>query len=184
MASSQARRPQATIIGDSDASPELCSVAEQIGGMLAQLGITVITGGGGGVMEAACRGAAKAGGTTVGILPSSELNDANPWCSVVIPTGLGHARNVVNVLCGDFVVALGRSAGTLSEVCFAWIQGRPILTVKGFDRWLELTGNELDGRGTSTIIECADLESLSKTVVSICGDARPADYPDSRGEAR
>lgn len=173
MASSQARRPQATVIGDSDALPELCFAAEQIGGMLAQLGITVITGGRGGVMEAACRGAAKAGGTTVGILPSSGINDANPWCSVVIPTGLGHARNVVNVLGGDFVIALGSSAGTLSEVCFAWIYGRPILTVKGFDRWLERTGSEFDSRSTSTIIECADLESLRKAVIVICDELRP-----------
>jgi uncharacterized protein (TIGR00725 family) len=169
----QGRRPQATVIGDSDASVELCFAAEQIGGMLAQLGITVITGGRGGVMEAACRGSAKAGGTTIGILPSSDMNDANPWCSVVIPTGLGHARNVVNVLGGDFVIALGDSAGTLSEVCFAWILGRPILTVKGFDRWLEGTGSELDSRSTSTIVECADLESLRKAVIAICGDARP-----------
>lgn len=155
--------------------------------MLAHLGITVITGGRGGVMEAVCRGAAKAGGTTVGILPSSEMNDANPWCSVVIPTGLGHARNVVNVLGGDFVIALGSSAGTLSEVCFAWILGRPILTVKGCDRWLGQIGSELDGRGTSTIIESADLESLRKTVVDICSQLRPkgslaADDADLSGE--
>ncbi len=172
MADSQARRPQATVIGDSDASAELCIAAEQIGGMLAQLGITVITGGGGGVMEAACRGAANAGGTTVGILPSSETNDANPWCSVVIPTGLGHARNVVNVLSGDFVVALGSSAGTLSEVCFAWIHGRPILTLKGFDRWLERTGSDLDSRKSSTITDCADLESLRRAAIAICSELR------------
>lgn len=173
MATSQARRPQATVIGDSDASPELCSTAEQIGDMLAGLGITVITGGRGGVMEAVCRGAAKAGGTTVGILPSSEMNDANPWCSVVIPTGLGHARNVVNVLGGDFVIALGSSAGTLSEVCLAWIHGKPILALKGCDGWLEKTGRELDSRGRSTIFESADLESLRKTVVTICGELLP-----------
>lgn len=177
MTDSQTRRPQATVIGDSDAPPDLCSTAEQIGEMLARLGITVITGGRGGVMEAVCRGATKAGGTTVGILPSSEMNDANPWCSVVIPTGLGHARNVVNVLSGDLVIALGSSAGTLSEVCFAWIHGRPILTVKGYDRWLTNSGTELDHRGTSSIIECADLESLRKTVVDIFGELLP---PETR----
>ena len=165
MSTSQGRRRQATVIGDSDAPPEMCSVAEQIGEMLAGLGITVITGGRGGVMEAACRGAVKAGGTTVGILPSSEMNDANPWCSVVIPTGLGHARNVVNVLAGDFVIALGGSAGTLSEVCFAWINGKPILTVKGCDAWLGKIGTELDDRGTSSIKVCEDLESLKEAVM-------------------
>ena len=169
----QSRRPQATVIGDSDATSELCSSAEQIGEMLARLGITVITGGRGGVMEAACRGAAKAGGTTVGILPSSEMNDANPWCSVVIPTGLGDARNIVNVLAGDFVIALGDSAGTLSEVCFAWIHGKPILTVTGCDGWLARTGAELDRRGSSSIIQSSDLESLRKTILTICGKSLP-----------
>ena len=164
MPPSQVRRPQAAVIGDSDTPPDICSVAEQIGEMLGRLGIIVITGGRGGVMEAACRGALKAGGTTVGILPTSELNDANPWCSVVIPTGLGHARNVVNVLAGDFVIALGGSAGTLSEVCFAWIHGKPILTVKGCDAWLGKTGTELDDRGTSSINVCEDIESLKKAV--------------------
>ena len=169
MSTSTKRRPQTTVIGDSDAPPEWCSIAEQIGEMLARLGITVVTGGRGGVMEAACRGAARAGGLTVGILPSTESSDANQWCDVVVPTGLGHARNAVNVLAGDFVIALGSSAGTLSEVCFAWIYGRPILTVKGFDGWRAKIGNELDGRGTSSIIECADVASLEKAVVLLCG---------------
>jgi uncharacterized protein (TIGR00725 family) len=135
--------------------------------MLARLGITVVTGGRGGVMEAACRGALRAGGTTIGILPTSEMSDANAWCSVVIPTGFGHARNVVNVLAGDFVIALGTSAGTLSEVCFAWIHGRPILTVTGCDGWLEKVGTELDHRGTSSIIECADIDELEKKVIAL-----------------
>ena len=174
MSRSQVRRPQVTVIGDSDAPPELCTVAEQIGEMLARLGITVVTGGRGGVMEAACRGAARSGSLTVGILPSSEMGDANNWCSVVIPTGLGHARNAVNVLAGDFVIALGSSAGTLSEVCFAWISGKPILTVKGFDGWLAKTGPELDHRGTSSTIECSDVDELEKAVVSICESLPPA----------
>lgn len=170
MSTSRVRRMQATVIGDSDAPPDVCRVAEQIGEMLARLGITVVTGGRGGVMEAACRGAARAGGLTIGILPSTEMSDANQWCSVVIPTGLGHARNVVNVLSGDFVIALGSSAGTLSEVCFAWIQGKPILTVKGCDSWMEKTGSMLDRRGTSSIEACEDLESLKDAVMLLAAN--------------
>jgi uncharacterized protein (TIGR00725 family) len=167
------RRLQATVIGDSDAPPELCALAEQVGAMLARFGITVISGGRGGVMEAASRGGSKAGGTTVGILPSSDTNDANQWCGVVIPTGLGHARNVVNVLAGDFVIALGGSAGTLSEVCFAWIQGKPILTVNGGDQWLEKIGRDLDHRHTSSIELCSDLSELEKAVTAICESLSP-----------
>jgi uncharacterized protein (TIGR00725 family) len=173
METPRSRRLQATVIGDSDAPPELCERAEQVGEMLARFGITTITGGRGGVMEAASRGASKAGGTTVGILPSSDMNDANPWCGVVIPTGLGHARNAVNVLAGDFVIALGGSAGTLSEVCFAWIQGKPILTVNGGDEWLEKMGSDLDRRHTSSIVLCSDLNELEKAVIAICESLSP-----------
>ncbi|HWN99839.1 MAG TPA: TIGR00725 family protein [Blastocatellia bacterium] len=174
MKGTQARSRQATVIGDSDAPAELCSIAEQVGEMLARLGITVITGGRGGVMEAACRGAAKAGGTTVGILPSSEMSDANPWCGVVIPTGLGHARNVVTVLGGDFVIALGNSAGTLSEVCLAWIHGKPILTVSGYAGWAQKMGSGLDQRSASTIIDCGDLELLKEAVIALSDGLPPS----------
>ena len=173
METPRSRRLQATVIGDSDAPPELCKLAEQVGAMLARFGITVITGGRGGVMEAASRGASKAGGTTVGILPSSDMDDANPWCGVVIPTGLGHARNVVNVLAGDFVIALGGSAGTLSEVCFAWIHAKPILTMKGGDEWLEKTGSDLDHRHTTSIVLCSDLNELEKAVIATCKSLSP-----------
>jgi uncharacterized protein (TIGR00725 family) len=72
MSTSRFRRRQATVVGDSDATSDVCLVAEQIGEMLARLGITLVTGGRGGVMEADCRGAAKAGGTAIGILPSND----------------------------------------------------------------------------------------------------------------
>jgi uncharacterized protein (TIGR00725 family) len=163
------RRLQVTVVGDSDAPPELCDLAENVGQMLARLGLTVVTGGRSGVMEAACRGASKAGGISVGIVPSAGLNDANQWCSVVVGTGLGHARNVLTVLSGDLVIALGCSAGTLSEICFAWIHGKPILTVSGSGGLVEKLGSQqLDARQTSTITECSDLGALERAVVDHC----------------
>ncbi|MDT5059975.1 MAG: hypothetical protein QOH63_434 [Acidobacteriota bacterium] len=163
------RSPQATVIGDSDASPEISAVAESIGVMLARLNITVVTGGRGGVMEATSRGARNAGGIAIGILPSVEMSEANSWCSVVIPTGLGHARNVLTVLAGDFLIAIGSSAGTLSELCFAWIHGKPILTLKGYGTWSDKIGSlSLDHRNTSSITECSNLEELEKVVIETC----------------
>jgi len=163
------RRPQATVIGDSDASLEACKTAEMIGELLAKYGIAVITGGRTGIMEYACKGARKAGGLTIGILPSDNVNDANDWCTVVIPTGFGHARNVLTVLAGDFVVALGGAAGTLSEICFAWIYNKPILTLKGFEGWSErLGGTKLDHRRSEAIIVCKDLNELGKEILVIC----------------
>jgi uncharacterized protein (TIGR00725 family) len=165
------RRPQVTVIGDSDCAAPIVALAEAVGDLLARLGVTVVSGGGGGVMEAASRGAARAGGLCVGILPSERLADANPWCSVVIPTGLGHARNAVTVLAGDLVVVIGGSAGTLSEIAFAWIHGRPILTVCGSGGWADAIGlRPIDARQTSTIRACADLAVLEAAVRELCAE--------------
>ena len=163
------RSPQATIIGSSDASADVCAKAEAIGRMLARLGITVITGGRGGVMEAASRGARETAGLTVGILPSTNLSEANSWCRVVIPTGLGDARNVFTALSGDFLIVIGGAAGTLSEICFAWMHGRPILTLKGSEGWADKLGGEaLDHRQSSTLVECSDLDDLERAVIETC----------------
>ena len=89
------------------------------------------------------------------------MDDANPWSRVVIPTGLGHARNAITALAGDLVVVIGGSAGTLSEIAFAWIHGRPIVTLCGSGGWADAaSANPPDGRQTSTITPCADLAAL------------------------
>jgi uncharacterized protein (TIGR00725 family) len=164
------RPPQATVIGDSDAGPETRALAERVGGMLAQLGVTVITGGGAGVMEAASRGAREAGGLTISILPSAEMKDANAWSGVVLPTGLGHGRNVITALAGDAIIALGGAAGTLSEICFAWIHHRPIYTLKGCGGWAsKVGGGPLDHRAEAEIRECANLDELMEELVSLFG---------------
>lgn len=165
MARTRSRPLQAAVIGDAQPGPEVVALAEQVGAMLARLGITVISGGLGGVMEGVSRGARQAGGLVVGIVPSSRLDEANPWCNVVIPTGIGHARNVLTVLAGDFAVAIGGGAGTLSEICFAWIHGRPILTLSGSGGWADrLRGEPLDARRSSTIRACASLEELERAI--------------------
>lgn len=163
-----ARRPQAVVIGDGDAAPAVLRLAEATGVLLAQLGVTAVTGGRTGVMEAASRGAAGAGGLSVGILPSADFDDANPWCSVVIPTGLGHARNAVTALAGDFVVVIGGGAGTLSEIAFAWMHARPILVLAGTGGWADAaTSRPPDLRQTSTITACADLTALEAAIRQI-----------------
>jgi hypothetical protein len=171
-----ADRPlQAAVIGDANPPPEVAQAAEQLGRRLARLGITVITGGLGGVMEAVSRGARQAGGLVVGIVPSSRLEEANPWCTVVLPTGLGHARNVLTALAGDLVIALGGGAGTLSEICFAWIHGRPILLWEGSGGWTDrLEGAPLDSRASSTIHRCRSLDEIERVIRELFGDAPSA----------
>jgi len=164
-----ARRAQAVVIGESAASPEQLRKAEAVGALVGRLGMTLITGGCGGVMEAASRGAAGAGATTIGIVPSSALDEANAWCSVVIPTGLGHARNAVTALAGDVVIVVGGAAGTLSEIALAWIHGRPILTLGGSGGWADAVAQHPpDARRTSNITRCADLEALEAAIRRVC----------------
>jgi len=173
------RAPQAVVIGDAVAPPRLERVAAQLGARLAQLGFTVVTGGGGGVMAAACRGARRAGGHTVGILPSSQAEDANPWCEVVVPTGLGHARNAITALAGDVVIAVGGGAGTLSELAFAWMHGRPILLLAGSGGWADqLAGRAIDARRSAVIETCADLDACEAALRRLV--LRPARRPTHR----
>src|SRR5439155_18913862 len=103
-------------------------------------GCTVVTGGLGEVMAAACRGAKSAGGTTIGILPGERREDANEWVDHAVVTGIGHARNLAVVASGDAVIAVGGSWGTLAEIAFASRLGRrivilePGLAVEGVER--------------------------------------------------
>ncbi len=120
------RKRQIVVIGSSDESPDLPG-AVAIGRYIAEQGHVLITGGRGGVMEAASRGAADAGGIVIGILPGESIDSANRYCSVVIPTGLGFARNAVNILAADAVVAIGGRYGTLSELAYASLYGRPLI---------------------------------------------------------
>jgi uncharacterized protein (TIGR00725 family) len=92
------RTRQITVIGDANAGKEAFVFAEQIGVTIAGLGYALITGGRGGIMEAANKGAFNAGGISIGILPSASMKDANPYCNFVIPTALGHARNTSTAL--------------------------------------------------------------------------------------
>src|SRR4051794_29748657 len=83
----------------------------------------------GGVMEAASRGAAEAGGVVIGIVPGESLADANPHCTHVVATGVGHARNLAVVSSGDAVLAIGGEWGTLSEIAFARALGRTVVAL-------------------------------------------------------
>lgn len=111
--------------------------AEEVGRLLAERGCTVVTGGLGSVMAAAARGAKSAGGVTIGVLPSESRRDANEWLDHTVVTGVGHARNLAVVASGDAVIAVGGRWGTLAEIAFANVLGRPVVILE--------PGWELDG---------------------------------------
>jgi uncharacterized protein (TIGR00725 family) len=118
--------------GADSASAELEADAEAVGRGLGAAGATVVCGGLGGVMAAACRGARAGGGITLGLLPGSDRAEANRWVDVAVPTALGEARNVLIVRAADAVVAVGGSFGTLSEIAFALKTGVPVVGLRSW----------------------------------------------------
>jgi uncharacterized protein (TIGR00725 family) len=123
------RRVYVAVIGASNPRPEDLEHAHAAGRRLAELGAIVVTGGRGGVMEAACRGAKEGGGQTVGILPGSDRADANAFVDISLPTGLGELRNGLVARAAEAVVAVGGAWGTLAEIAFARAAGTPVFGV-------------------------------------------------------
>jgi uncharacterized protein (TIGR00725 family) len=123
------------VIGPGD---EPTVAAAEVGRLLAERGAVLVCGGRGGAMEAACRGAKEADGLTVGILPGSDRSEANPFVDVVLPTGLGEARNALVVGAADAVIAIGGGYGTLSEIALALKAGKRVI---GLGTW-EIEGVE------------------------------------------
>jgi uncharacterized protein (TIGR00725 family) len=121
------------VIGDASCPEEIARLAEEVGRLLAQSGATVVCGGLGGVMEAACRGAKSAGGSTVGILPGRDRRDANPYVDIPIVTGMGEARNVIVVGSGQAVIAISGGYGTLSEIAHGLKLGIPVVGLGSWD---------------------------------------------------
>ena len=143
---SEPRRRQVAVSGAAADPPEdVLAAAAEVGRRLAEAGITLVCGGLGGVMDAAARGAAEAGGIVLGIVPGADPADANPHCTQVVATGIGHARNLAVVASGDAVIAIGGEWGTLSEIAFARRLGRPVValqtwTVRGIGPMAEAPG--------------------------------------------
>jgi uncharacterized protein (TIGR00725 family) len=141
------------VIGDASCPEEVARLAEEVGRLLAQNGVTVVCGGLGGVMEAACRGAKSAGGSTVGILPGRDRRDANPYVDIPIVTGMGEARNVIVVGSGQAVIAISGGYGTLSEIAHGLKLGIPVVGLGSWD--LHKEGWQ-GGRGMVTADDATD----------------------------
>jgi uncharacterized protein (TIGR00725 family) len=126
-------QPYIAVVGASSASAGEELAAEAVGRGLAEAGAIVVCGGRGGVMEAACRGARSAAGTTIGILPGERRDEANPYVDIAIATGLGEMRNGLVVRASDGLVAVGGAFGTLSEIALALVAGKPVVALGGWE---------------------------------------------------
>ncbi len=127
-------RRQIAVIGSAACEPdsEAARLGEEVGRRLAEAGLTLVCGGLTGVMEAACRGASESGGVTIGIVPGNSAGEANPYCTHVVATGIGHARNLAVVSSGDAAIAIGGEWGTLSEIGFARSIGRTVVALRSW----------------------------------------------------
>jgi uncharacterized protein (TIGR00725 family) len=125
-------RRYVAVCGASEATQAQLDAAREVGRLLAESGAVVINGGFGGVMAAASEGAARAGGTVIGLLPDTDRNGANEHLTFSLPTGMGQARNVLIATAAESVIAVGGGWGTLSEIAVARRLGRPVIAL---DSW-------------------------------------------------
>jgi len=120
------------VIGGHQPDEEALKIAYEIGQRLAQAGAILVCGGLSGVMEAAARGAREAGGLTIGILPGTNPEEANPFIDLPLATGIGFSRNSMVVLNADSVIAIDGEYGTLSEIAFARLYNKKVV---GINTW-------------------------------------------------
>ena len=120
------------VIGGSDASEKHLKIAEEVGFLIAKHGAVLLTGGMGGVMNAASKGAKEANGLVIGILPTLEKEAANPYVDIPIVTGLNQARNFIIARTCDCAIAIDGKFGTLSEIAYCLMYDIPVI---GIDTW-------------------------------------------------
>jgi uncharacterized protein (TIGR00725 family) len=167
------RRKIVAVIGDGAASLELGEIGEAVGRGLVDAGFRIVTGGLGGVMEAASKGARSAAsyreGDVVGILPSADARSANAFVDIVLPSGLGIARNTLVVQMADAVIAIGGGSGTLSEIALGWQLGKPVvaLAVEGWSG--RLAGERVDARRSDTVLAARDASEAVSLVERALG---------------
>jgi len=130
-----AKKRQILVIGHNTngCTPEHEKVAYDVGAEIAKSDSVLITGGLGGVMTAAAHGAKDANGLTVGIIPQASASEANEYCDIVIPTGMGLTRDFLNALTADGVIIVGGGSGTLSETCAAYMNKKPMVAIRNLN---------------------------------------------------
>ena len=160
---SEVKKKFIAVIGGERPSSEEAKLAEEVGRELARRGAILVCGGLGGVMEAASKGAISEGGTTIGILPRDNRQQANPYIQIPIVTGMGYARNVIVVKSAQAVIAIDGSFGTLSEIGHALQYNIPVI---GLNTWA-LSKN---GQPDDSIIIAQDATDAVNKALSLAKD--------------
>lgn len=150
-------------VGDNNLSEYALKVAFQVGKLVAKKDGVIVCGGHGGVMEAACKGAKEEEGITIGIMPYEDDN-VNECVDIAIPTDIGNARNIFVSRAGDVMIAIGGRWGTLSEISFRMISGKPLILVKGTGGCVDeiVNGNIMQGVHSKFIVAESAEEAVEK----------------------
>jgi len=170
---------QVAVLGSSAENEEEMDVAFKAGYFIGKNGWILINGGRTGVMKASAMGFKKAiedfykkekiskrPGVSIGILPGDDYSDANEYLDVVIPSGIGWARNVITALAGDIAIIIGGSSGTLSELTYTWNYGKRVITTAWLDGVSkEFAGKKLDYRRDYHIEYAMNLDELYKKLI-------------------
>lgn len=159
--SHSSRRPQVCVLGSAEPGSPAYALAGEAGALLARLGVTVVSGCGSPATRVAAERAIASGGLVVSIIPPDQMPPADWPATVVIPSGMGDARNLLMALAGDACIVIGGRAGTISEVCLAWLHRRPLLPLVGHGGWSDaLPSNPPDERGNSPILPWSSTSEL------------------------
>lgn len=162
------RRPQVCILGSAEPGTKAYELAAEAGKRLGELGITVVSGCGSPATRVAAEQAIAAGGLVVSIVPPDQMPPPDWPATVVIPCGMGDARNLMMALAGDACIVIGGRAGTISEVCLAWLHRRPLLPLVGCGGWSnDLPQNPPDERKNSPILPWHSIAELESQLASL-----------------
>ncbi len=128
------RKSIIAVIGGANSAPaDAIALAEEVGFLIARADAVLVCGGLNGVMDAACKGAKRGGGLTIGVLPGEDPRDANPHVDVPIVTAISTARNAIVVRTGDAIIAIDGSYGTLTEMAYAFDLGKKVFALRSWE---------------------------------------------------
>ena len=155
------RKPQVCVLGSADPGSRAYELAGEAGELLAGLGITLVSGCGSPATRVAAERAIQAKGLVLSIVPPDQMPPPDWPATVVVPCGMGDARNLLMALAGDACIVIGGRAGTKSEIHLAWLHKRPLLPLVGCGGWSdELPSNPPDDRGNSQILPWGTVAEL------------------------
>lgn len=164
------KKRQILVIGHNTngCTPEHEKVAYDVGVEIAKSDSVLITGGLGGIMTAASHGAKDANGLTVGIIPQADASEANEFCDIVIPTGMGFTRDFLNALSADGVIIVGGGSGTLSEVCASYMSKKPMVAIRNLNGPVaQYIDGYLDHRENVKIIGVDNAQEAVKVILEL-----------------